>query len=468
LCLLQKYDNYQLIRNKNVKKPQTILKVLSALLFFKLSLYFCLTISGISMQKYNISRSNYFYAIGLSYKKADADIRGRFSLDEESKLNLINQAKENAIESLVVTSTCNRTEIYGFAQHPFQLIQLLCDNTRGTVEEFQDVAYIYKNKDAITHMFRVGSGLDSQILGDFEIISQLKISAKLSRKHGLLNHFTERLVNAVIQASKRIKTETDISSGATSVSFASVQYIFNAVEDITNKNILLFGTGKIGRNTCENLVKHTKNEHITLINRTKDKAEQVAGKFNLVVKDYASLQEEINKSDILIVATGAQRPTIDKQIIQSEKPLLILDLSIPKNVNENVEELKHVKLVHLDHLSQITDQTLESRKQHIPHAEAIIEEVKAEFNSWLETRKFAPTIKALKHKLNDFAIAELETQRKKRSDFNEEQAELISNNIIQKITNHFAHHLKDDDVSTDESLELIKKVFQLEPSTKNV
>ena len=420
------------------------------------------------MQQYNISKSNYFYAIGLSYKKADADIRGRFSLDENSKLALLNQAKENDIESLLVTSTCNRTEIYGFAQHPFQLIKLLCDNTRGTVEEFQEVAYIYKNKDAISHMFRVGSGLDSQILGDFEIISQLKISAKLSRKHGLLNHFTERLVNAVIQASKRIKTETDISSGATSVSFASVQYIFNTVDNITDKNILLFGTGKIGRNTCENLVKHTKNEHITLINRTKNKAEQIAGKFNLVVKDYANLQEEISKSDILIVATGAQRPTIDKHIIQINKPLLILDLSIPKNVNENVEELEHVTLIHLDDLSKITDQTLEARKQHIPRAEAIIEEVKSEFNSWLETRKFAPTIKALKHKLNDFATAELDTQRKKLSDFNEAQAELISNNIIQKITNHFAHHLKDDDFSTDESLELIKKVFQLEPSTKNV
>jgi glutamyl-tRNA reductase len=418
------------------------------------------------MQKYNISKSHYFYAIGLSYKKADADIRGHFSLDEDAKLALLNQAKENDIESLVVTSTCNRTEIYGFAEHPFQLIQLLCDNTRGTVEEFQKVAYIYKNKEAIAHMFRVGSGLDSQILGDFEIISQLKISAKLSRKHGLLNHFTERLVNAVIQASKRIKTETDISSGATSVSFASVQYIFNSVEDITNKNILLFGTGKIGRNTCENLVKHTKNEHITLINRTKDKAEQIAGKFNLVVKDYANLQEEISKSDILIVATGAQRPTIDKHIIQTKKQLLILDLSIPKNVNENVEELAHVSLVHLDHLSKITDQTLEARKKHIPLAEAIIEEVKAEFNGWLETRKFAPTIKALKHKLNDFKTAELDALRKKNADFNEEQAELISNNIIQKITNHFAHHLKDDAVSTDDSLELIKKVFQLEqPST---
>ena len=420
------------------------------------------------MQKYNISKSNYFYAIGLSYKKADADIRGRFSLDEDSKLALINQAIENGIESLLVTSTCNRTEIYGFAQHPFQLIQLLCDNTRGTVEEFQNVAYIHKNKDAIAHMFRVGSGLDSQILGDFEIISQLKTSAKVSKKHDLLNPFTERLVNAVIQASKRIKTETEISSGATSVSFASVQYIFNTIEDVSNKNILLFGTGKIGRNTCENLVKHTENEHITLINRTKDKAEKIAGKFNLLVKDYANLQEEISNSDILIVATGAQRPTIDKHIIQTNKPLLILDLSIPKNVNKNVGELENVSLVHLDHLSQITDQTLEARKQHIPLAESIIEDVKAEFNAWLETRKFAPTIKALKLKLNDFKVAELETQRKKNADFNEAQAELISNNIIQKITNHFAHHLKDDNISTDESLELIKKVFLLETNQNNV
>ena len=414
------------------------------------------------MQQYNISKSSSFYAVGLSYRKADADIRGRFSLDENSKVALLNQAKETNIESLVVTSTCNRTEIYGFAQHPFQLIKLLCDNAKGTVDEFQKVAYVYKNRDAISHMFRVGSGLDSQILGDFEIISQIKKSAILSKSMDLLNPFLERLVNAVIQASKRIKTETEISSGATSVSFASVQYIFNSVEDISNKNILLFGTGKIGRNTCENLVKHTKNEHITLINRTKDTAEHIAGKFNLVVKDYTNLQEEISKSDILIVATGAQRPTIDKHLIQSNRSLLILDLSIPKNVDKNVKDLPNVMLVHLDDLSKITDETHEKRKEHIPLAESIIEEVKKEFNDWLETRKFAPTIKALKNKLLDFKNAELEAQRKKNPNFNEEQAELISNNIIQKITNHFAHHLKDDNISTDESLEFIKKVFQLE------
>ena len=415
-----------------------------------------------------MSRGTTFYAIGLSYKKADAEVRGHFSLDETSKQAVLEQAKQNGIESLIVTSTCNRTEIYGFAQHPFQLIQLLCDNTKGTVEEFQKVAYVYKNRDAISHIFRVGSGLDSQILGDFEIISQLKVSARLSKKHELFNPFLERLVNAVIQASKRIKTETEISSGATSVSFASVQYIMNEIDTVSEKNILLFGTGKIGRNTCENLVKHTKNEHITLINRTKGKAEAVAGKFNLVVKDYANLQEEINTSDILIVATGAQNPTVDKHCIQTTKPLLILDLSIPKNVNENVTNLDNVTLVHLDDLSKITDKTLERRKEHIPVAEAIIEDIKSDFNAWLATRKFAPTIKALKHKLTDFASAELDTQRKKMSNFNEAQAEVISNNIIQKITNHFAHHLKGDDVSTDDSLELIKKVFQLEATTENV
>ncbi|WP_452599087.1 glutamyl-tRNA reductase [Pontimicrobium sp. MEBiC01747] len=410
------------------------------------------------------NKTTYFYAIGLSYKKADAEIRGHFSLDETAKLNLLKQAKSNTIESLIVTSTCNRTEIYGFAEHPFQLIQLLCDNTKGTVEEFQKVAYIYKGKEAINHLFRVGSGLDSQILGDFEIISQLKKSAKLSRKFNLLNSFIERLLNSVIQASKRIKNETEISSGATSVSFASVQYILKNVKGVSDKNILLFGTGKIGRNTCENLVKHTKNEHITLINRTKNKAEAIAGKFNLVVKDYSDLQEEINASDVLIVATGAQNPTIDKYLIQSQKELLILDLSIPKNVNANVSELDNVTLIHLDDLSQITDETLENRKAHIPLAESIIEDIKTEFNSWLETRKFAPTIKALKHKLLDFKAAELDTQRKKISNFNEEQAELISNNIIQKITNHFAHHLREDNISTNDSLELIKKVFQLEQS----
>ena len=414
------------------------------------------------MKEFKESTGPCFYVVGISHKKADAQLRGKFSLDNESKTKLLQQAKSVGIDSLVATSTCNRTEIYGFVRHPFELIKLLCDITEGNVQDFQSAAYTYKSSDAIHHMFRVGAGLDSQILGDFEIISQLKLSAKISKKHGVLNAFLERLINAVIQASKRIKTETKLSSGATSVSFASVQYIKKTIQDISSKNILLFGTGKIGRNTCENLIKHTKNKHLTLINRTRDKADKIAGKFKVLVKDYSQLQEEIGKSDVLIVATGAQNPTVDKYLIQNKNPLLILDLSIPKNVNENVTELPMVSLVHLDRLSQMTDETLETRKQFIPVAETIIAEIKTDFESWVDNRKFAPTIKALKEKLEIFANAEVESQRKKINEFNETQAEMISAKIVQKITNHFAHHLKDDALSSENSLELIKKVFQLD------
>ena len=375
---------------------------------------------------------------------------------------LLEAARDMGIDGLLVVSTCNRTELHGFAQHPFQLIQLLCEYSNGTVEEFQDVGYVYKNYEAIDHLFKVGTGLDSQILGDFEIIGQIKHGFYRSKKYGLTNHFLERLCNSIIQASKRVKNETELSSGATSVAFASVQYILQNVPNMADKNILLFGTGKIGRNTCENLIKHTGNHHITLINRTKDKAEKIAGKFHLTVKDHGDLQSEIRKADILIVATAAHTPTISKDLIHTKKPLLILDLSIPKNVDDAVKDLSNVHVIHLDHLSQMTDETLERRKTHIPKAEQIIEEVRSDFTQWLENRKFAPVIKALKQKLKTMKEEEIDFQSKKINDFNAQQADIVSDRIIHKITKRFANHLKDSDIDPEDSLELIQKVFQLE------
>ena len=403
-----------------------------------------------------------FYCIGLSYLKADAVIRGKFNLNNDAKKNVLLQSKESGLQGVLIISTCNRTEIYGYANHPFELIKLLCDNSLGTVDDFQKVGYVYKNQEAVNHIFRVGTGLDSQILGDFEIVGQIKNGFIESKKNELSNAFTERLVNSVIQASKRIKNETELSSGATSVSFASVQYILNNVSDISSKNILLFGTGKIGRNTCENLVKHTKNEHITLINRTKEKAEKIAGKLNLIVKEYENLEAELQTTDILVVATGANTPTISNENLNPTKPILVLDLSIPKNVDESIKNNPNVTLVHLDELSKITDCTLENRKNFIPQAEEIIEEIKDEFFEWTNTRKFAPTINALKEKLNSIKEAELDFQKKKISNFDENQAEIISNRIIQKITTHFANHLKNEDTSLEENIELIEKIFGLE------
>ncbi|MDG1218588.1 MAG: glutamyl-tRNA reductase [Flavobacteriaceae bacterium] len=403
-----------------------------------------------------------FFIIGISYKNADAEIRGNYSLDPKSKLSLLTKAKESGLESVMAISTCNRTEVIGLVNDPEILINLLCDTTNSSKEEFKKHSYTLSENEAMNHLFKVGSGLESQILGDFEIIGQLKHSAASSKKAGLLNTYLDRLISLVIRASKRIKTETSLSTGATSVSFASVQYICNNVEDVNNKNILLFGTGKIGRNTCENLIKQTKNSKITLINRTKDKAEKIAGKFNLKVEDISDLSNEISKADVLVVATGALETTVDKSLIKTKSPLLVLDLSIPKNVSNDVTELENVNLIHLDDLSKITDKTLESREKEIPKAIKIIESVIREFEEWIENRKFAPTIRALKSKLTSFKKLELENLKKKKNDFNFEHAELISDNLIQKITNHFANHLINENIASNKSEELIKKVFNLE------
>ena len=413
------------------------------------------------METKNNSKDTHFYVIGISYKKADANIRGRFSLDIEHQELILEEAQAEQMEGLMIISTCNRTELYGFPQHPFQLIQKLCAHSQASLEDFEKFGYIYKNKEAINHIFNVGTGLDSQILGDFEIISQFKKAFILSKKYNLVNAFIERLLNSVIQASKRVKNETELSSGATSVSFASVQYILSNVKNISQKNILLFGTGKIGRNTCENLIKHTDNKHITLINRTKEKAQQIAGKFNVLVKNFSELTEELLQTDVLVVATGSKTPTINKDILPKDKEMLILDLSIPKNVDENVKTIKGVTLIHMDHLSQMTDSTLERRKTFIPDAQRIIKEVKAEFEDWLQNRRFAPTIRALKMELENLKNSEIDFQRKKINNFNEEQAEILSNRIIQKITTKFINHLKESN-SAEDSLQFMQQIFQLD------
>ena len=266
----------------------------------------------------------------------------------------------------------------------------------------------------------------------------------------------ERLINAVIQSSKRIKTETEISSGATSVAFASVQYILKNVSAISEKNILLFGTGKIGANTCENLVKHTQNDHIVLINRTQEKAEKIAGKFPVKVKPYGELTSAIHQSNVLIVATGAQKPTVSADLIHNTKPLLILDLSIPRNVAPQVNTLPNVEVIHLDELSQITDATFEKRKKFIPQAEQILSEVKNEFYIWLEHRKYVPTLKAFKDKLTQ--IEGFDSQW---------ETEMSPDQMAQKLTGQIAAYLRSNPKEADKTVALLNEVFQLTPENYN-
>jgi len=405
-------------------------------------------------------KTPFFIVVGISYKDADASIRGKFSINPSSSEKLIKYSSKIGLNNIVVNSTCNRVEIYSSFKDPNLLIDLLCKYSKGTIKEFKDFGYIIKGKKAIKHIFNVGTGLDSQILGDFEIIAQLNNSFIRSKKLGAIDPLFDRLFNMVKHCSKRIKNETNLSSGATSVSYAAVRYILDNIPDLKYKKILLFGAGKIGRNTCENLVKHTSNKHITLINRSEDKAKLISGKFKVLIENIKNLNTSISNSDILIVATAADKPTVTKKMIPKAKPLTILDLSVPKNVDENISEFKNVDLLDLDYLSTITNNNLENRKKFIPDAEKIIIEIINDFYLWIETRKFAPTINALKLKFKKIQQNKIDLLKKKTSTFDDNSLKEVSEHLIQKITNRIANHLRDSD-DFEEELESIKTIFQL-------
>ena len=349
----------------------------------------------------NLRDISKFWIAGINYKKADAATRGQFAIQNDQHTRLLEKALGNSLDEVFVLSTCNRTEIYGFADSVSQLIDLLCDQTGGSKETFLSSAYVKNGHEAITHLFNVSAGLDSQILGDYEIIGQIKAAAKFAKKHGCINVMLERLINTVLQSSKAIKNQTELSGGTVSVSFAAIQYIRDHVRSIADKKILLLGTGKIGKSTSKNLVHYLKTKNITLINRTEEKAAELANELGLKHAPISELQKHISGSDIVFVATDAAEPTILLSHLEEQSDKLILDLSVPFNVEEAIQHLPYITLINVDELSKMRDETLAKREADVPKAKAIIAEHIAEFIEWHEHRKHVPVLKAVKTKLKE-------------------------------------------------------------------
>jgi glutamyl-tRNA reductase len=350
---------------------------------------------------FQTSQNTNFFVAGINYKKSDAAVRGQFAVNNDQYASLLQNAESFGVKELFVVSTCNRTEIYGYAQDAHQLARLLCTVTEGTEDTFLRLAYIKKGKDAAKHLLNVGAGLDSQILGDYEIVGQIKQAAKIAKEHNMLGAFSERLVNCMLQCSKAIKNQTALSGGTVSVSFAAVQYIKTKVADIASKKILLIGVGKIGRNTGKNLVDYLETTNITLLNRTEEKAADLADELGVQYAHLQDMQQLVAASDIILVATNAAEPIIWRTCLEGTGEKLIIDLSIPYNVEAAAMHLPNVKLVNVDELSKLKDETLQKRKAEVPRARAIVASHLEEFMEWHEMRRHVPVLKAVKVKLKE-------------------------------------------------------------------
>lgn len=412
----------------------------------------------------NIHQTSNFAVLSVSYEKADAETRGKFSFFDEHIKSFVNRIHTENLGDAFVVSTCNRTEIYTTTPNYILVAEEFCKTVGVGLQDFMNYANILEREDALTHLFRVAGGLESQILGDFEIIGQIKNAyTRFKREKKKSNPYLERAINLAIQISKKIKTETGISNGAASVSYAAVHYILNSQTHFSDKNILLLGVGEIGQNTIENLLKHIDNPKVKIANRTTEVAEKIAEKHQIQYIQFEDFQQELNQTDILIVATGASQPIVNEKHFTTGRPMLVIDLSIPNNVDKKVGELAGVELVDVDMLSQHIKATMEQRKKEIPKAEAIIKIMLNDFKKWEKRRKFAPNIHHFKAALKHMESNEMHNIYKKHRYIKIDDMEL-SDKLIQKITNRFAKYIIENPSKADEISKLMHEILVEQPN----
>ncbi len=329
--------------------------------------------------------------VGVNYRKTALEIRNKFALTTENIRHVYEDTSYTKPGDFFILSTCNRTEIYGITRQPAELLRLFTQYSHATEAEVSDYTFIKTGDEAIKHLFHVSSGLDSQILGDYEIIGQLKNAFVLSKAHHFTSGLMEKLVNAALQASRQVRNRTSISDGTTSISYAVIQLLREEIKGEQALNICLSGLGKIGILTLKNLKHYLPQHKITLINRNELKAEMTAYEFEVGFAKLEKQNDVLKKANVLIVATGADHPIITKHEIESGDISLIFDLSVPSNVSADVKDIPGLKTYDIDGLSQIVNKTLRKREKEIPLANRIIEEHFNEFKEWEKRRKLYRT-----------------------------------------------------------------------------
>lgn len=410
-----------------------------------------------------------FTVIGINHWDAPVEVREKFSLTPAGKEQLLDGAEREGIKSLLVVSTCNRTEIFAQGASTRELIRLLTSYSNGNLDEFHKYGFELEAQRAVEHLFKVATGLDSQILGDLQIVKQVKQGYEYSASQEMISGELHRLMQHVFRAHKRSRSETSLGQGAATVAYAAVQFAMRTFHNLANKNILLVGTGKIGKVTCKNLV-NLGAAKLTLINRTRDKAEFIAGKFNLEVADMDRLPEQIADADLVIVATGASEPVIRPEhmniAMQKPKFKVMLDLSVPRNIDPNVATLDFVDVANMDMLGDVTDEAYSKREKEIPLVKEIIQDEYSDYQLWLNEQRVVPTIKALTQKFNTIRDDELNFFKNKIDTEDFDKVEKLTRRIVNKIAAYSIEHLRDHHQS-DEVTEMVEKMFKLESADKS-
>lgn len=414
---------------------------------------------------------------GTSHKVAPVEFRERLAFPPAELKNVLEGlAVECQLEEAVVVSTCNRVEVYGRASSRFARGELVRDFIGRfhnlSPEEIAEHCYLLLDEDAVRHCFRVGSSLDSMVVGEPQIVGQVKeayFEAKNLQSTGpILNHLFEK----AFSVAKRVRTETGIAEHAVSISFAAVELARKIFEDLENRTVMLVGAGEMSELAARHLISHGV-ERVFVTNRTYERAVELAREFLGEAVPFDNFEERLPDADIVISSTGSPRPIITKERVQKvlkarrNRPMFLIDIAVPRDIELAVNELANVYCYDIDDLETVVASNINERNREALKAEDLINREAQEYMKWLSSLDVVPTIVELKDKSERIRQEEVAKTLAKLGDVSEKERESIeamANSIIKKILHDPIVTLKKHSDRDERSkvLEIARRLFNLD------
>jgi glutamyl-tRNA reductase len=408
---------------------------------------------------------------GLNHKTANLELREKFSLTQSRCRELLSTIKQmSQIEEGLVLSTCNRTEFYFLVEDNIKAKDLICEvfNLLATVavKKLNNSLYIYSNLEAVKHLYEVVSGLDSLVVGETQILAQVKSSFEVAQEFGLVDSYFHQLFTEALRVGKRVRTETKINHGAASVSYAAVELAEQIFGCLTGETVLILGAGKMSELTLKSLVDHGV-KGIMVSNRTHSRAQKLADKFAGQAIKWHQLEDWIHDIDIVISSTGAPHYVLHYDLVnkvmqeQCRGPLFLIDIAVPRDIEPQVENIAGVHLYDIDDLNGVVDENIEQRKEELDEVEEIIATEIDRFEEWLKEEQITPVIKEMRqqaHRIKDEELLKVK-QKLETGDDSEEIVEEFAN----KLTNKLLHKptIKLKEIASEGSAKQLKFVEKL-------
>lgn len=414
-------------------------------------------------------------ALGINHKTAPVALRERVSFGPDTLEQALNSLlAQPMVQSGVVLSTCNRTELYLSVEQQVdlqeRLVRWLCDYHKLNEDDVRNSLYWHQDNAAVSHLMRVASGLDSLVLGEPQILGQVKKAFADSQRGHALSSELERMFQKTFSVAKRVRTETEIGASAVSVAFAACTLARQIFESLSTVNVLLVGAGE----TIELVARHLREHQVKkliIANRTRDRAESLAQEVGAEVISLADIDTRLAEADIVISSTASPLPIIGKGMMERalkarrNQPVLLVDIAVPRDVEPEVGKLPNAYLYSVDDLQAIIDQNMAQRKAAAVHAESIVVQESGEFMSWLRAQSAVETIRDYRSRASDIreelesrALAALQ-QGADPQQVMQELAHRLTNRLIHAPTKSLQQAARDGDT---ERLQILRDSLGIE------